>query len=144
MNWPDAEAAIRTHIETNWTGMTLAWENEAAVSADTFMFVAIEGVYADKTLYGGTGKRTSVQAGIVHFHAFIPLLTGKAVALDAVADMTALLELRVLNDGISFEGGNPPSPVEAGPDDRLVPAAQPGGLWYRCSGSVPFVLIGSV
>jgi hypothetical protein len=149
MNWPEAEAAIRAEIETQWastafTAFSLAWQNEVEDFDDSYMAVDIDGVYAEKTIFGSPGKRSSIEAGIVYYHAFTPIGRGKALALAAVQAMTDILELRTLSDVIKIDGANPPSPVEAtGSRDREMPTQQPGGMYYRCSGSVPFIVIGN-
>lgn len=147
MLWDEAEAAIVAHIETQWlagpyAAVPLIFENTLPDAvADTFMAVTIEGVYADKTIYGGTGKRSSEEGGIVFFHAFVPSGTGKATATAMAVAMTGMLELQTIPTGIYLAGGDPPSPAD--PGDITIPGAQPGGAFYRVSGSVPFVLIGS-
>lgn len=148
MNWPDAEVAIRSLIETEWAltpyaaTMPLAWENENDTPESQFLFVTIEGTFADKTIYGGPGKRSSVEAGLVFYHAFVPVSTGKSLALNAINTMNGILQLQVVQSAIRIEGANPPSPIEMTPD-RDVPRSQPGGMYYRCSGSVPFIVIGT-
>jgi len=149
MNWPDAEVAIRELIETEWAlsqfaaTMPLAWENENDTPESQFMYVSIEGTYVDKTIYGGPGKRSSIEAGLIFYHAFIPILTGKSLALTAVNEMSNILQLRVVQSAIRIEGANPPSPTEMTPD-RDFPRPQPNGMYFRCSGSVPFLVIGTV
>lgn len=154
MIWAEAEAAIRAEIETQWpqtayAAMPLVWENEVAESAvGQYMAVDIEGVSSEKSIFGAPGKRFSVQDGVVFFHAFVPIGTGKAAALGAVQAMTSILELRALGVGaeIRIEGGATPSPVEARRDRdwELVNRGQPGGNYYRCSGSVAFILTGTL
>lgn len=145
MDWHDAEAAIRAHVEAQWAlsdhaAMPLVWENEQAAYATNYLAVLIEGTYADKTIYGSAGKRVSVEGGIVYFHAFVPIGTTKAAATAPVVAMTTILELQTIASAIRLEGGNPPSPVAEGPE---VPNEQPAGTYYRCSGSVPFIVIGA-
>jgi hypothetical protein len=55
--------------------------------------------------------------------------------------MTAALELQLVSTSIYLEGGNPPSPAEAA--DVNIPGIQPGGVYYRVSGSVPFIVTGA-
>lgn len=147
MLWNDAETAIRSQIETQWAlsayaSMSLSWDNEVEPYAERYMAIMIEGIYAEKTIYGSVGKRSSVEAGIVFFHAFTPTGSGKSEAAGAVQTMTGILELRVLSNDVRLEGGNPPSPVEHGSEiDRALPGTQPHGNYYRCSGSVPFIVI---
>ncbi len=148
MLWTAAETAIRAHIEAAWAlgsyaAMPLVFENETAVpdGAESYMLVTVEGTFADKSIYGGAGKRSSVEGGIVFFHAFTPLGRGKAVAAAPVDAMTAILELQVIATSIRMDGGNPPTPVSHG--DASVPNDQPGGNFFRCSGSVPFIIIGT-
>lgn len=146
MNWDAAEASIRAFIETAWAAgsypsIPLVFENEGAATSDTYMAVNIEGIYADKSIYGSAGKRSSVEGGIVFFHCFVPTGWGKAAATGPVRALTQILELSTIDTGINFEGGNPPSPVG---DDPMLPSPdQPGGNYYRCSGSVPFIVIGT-
>ncbi|BBK37689.1 hypothetical protein STAQ_27670 [Allostella sp. ATCC 35155] len=145
MDWHDAEAAIRAHVEAQWplsqfAAMPLAWENEFSGYQNDFITLVVEGTYADKSIYGSSGKRLSVEAGIVFFHCFVEPGRGKAAALAPVVAMTRILELRAIQGAIRLEGGAPPSPVAEGPE---VAAQQPGGAYYRCSGSVPFIVIGN-
>lgn len=153
MTWAEAEAAIRAEIETRWpqtayAAMPLVWENEVAESAEQYMAVDIEGVASEKSLFGSPGKRFSVQDGIVFFHAFVPIGKGKSGALGAVQAMTSILELRALGAGseIRLEGGATPSPAEArgNRDWELANRGQPAGMYYRCSGSVGFILTGTL
>jgi hypothetical protein len=160
--WDECEAAIRSYIEAQWAlsafaaTIPLAWENETAADSASYMIINIEGTYADKTIYGGAGLRSSVEGGVVYFHCFAPAGRGKAAALSPVVAMAGILELQTLSLAIKLEGANPPSPVEVPrgsgrrglgddptPADPLVPPTQPEGQFYRCSGSVPFVLIGA-
>jgi len=149
MNWPDAEAAIRAQIEAQWAAgpysdLKLIWENETEDTSDRYMAVDIEGSYAEKTIYCSPGKRSSIEAGVVYFHAFTPIGKGKSLALSAVQAMAEILELQTLGGGaIKLDGANPPSPVESRSDrDWELARGQPGGMYYRCSGSVPFIVIG--
>lgn len=147
MLWDEAEAAIQAHIEAQWlagayASVPLVWENTLPDGVPgTFMAVTIEGVYADKGIYGGAGKRSSEEGGVVFFHAFVPSGTGKATASAMVVAMNTMLELQYVATGIYLEGGSPPSPAD--PGDINIPGAQPGGAFYRVSGSVPFILVGS-
>lgn len=150
LNWLDAEIKIRAQIETQWAlsafaAMPLTWENEDIDWGDRYMAVNIEGYYAEKTIYGSVGKRSSIEGGMVYFHAFIPTGSGKRQALAAVLTMSGILELQTIGGRINLAGANPPSPVEIiSTRDRELPGmAQPGGNFYRCSGSVPFILIGT-
>lgn len=148
MLWNAAETAIRSLMETQWalgayTNMPLVFENENTIYDDRYMAVSIEGVFAEKAMYGSAGHRLSVEAGIVFFHAFIPTGKGKSTAMGAVAAMTAILEYQVISNAIRLEGGAPPSPVAYGADDRELPNQQPGGNYFRCSGSVPFIVVDS-
>lgn len=153
MLWAEAEAAIRAEIEAQWAvgafaAMPLVWENEVAAAAGQYMAVDIEGVASEKSIFGSPGKRSSVQMGIIFFHAFVMAGKGKATALNAVQAMTSILELRAMgpNAEIRLEGGATPSPAEARRDRdwELTNRGQPGGMYFRCSGSVGFVLIGTV
>lgn len=145
MDWHDAEAAIRSHVEEQWAlsdfaHIPLVWENEQHAYQVDYMAVIVEGTFADKTIYGSTGKRVSVEGGIVYFHCFVSPGLRKSAATGPVVAMTQILELQVIASAIRLEGGNPPSPVADGPE---VPGDQPGGAYYRCSGSVPFIVIGN-
>jgi hypothetical protein len=150
MTWTEAEAALRAFITAQWasTGlaadMPLAWQNETVEYSERFLAVEIDGVWAEKTLYGGTGMRSSVLGGIVFLHAFIPTGAGRAAATNAIDVITQAIELQTISNVINLEGGAPPSPVAYGDVDREIPGGQPGGNFYRCSGSVPFIVIGTV
>lgn len=146
MNWDEAEAAIRSHIETAWASgdyadIPLVFENENADPATNYMVVHVDGVFAEKGLYGGAGMRMSVEGGIVFFHCFVRRGDGKAAATAPVRALTQMLELQVISSVIDMEGGNPPSPADLG--GPLTPPGQPAGNYYRCSGSVPFIVRGS-
>jgi hypothetical protein len=150
LKWPEAEAAIKAEIETQWaltayTGLKLVWENIVEDYGDRYMAIDIEGTHSEKTIYGSVGKRSSIEGGLIYFHAFTPIGKAKALALNAVQAMADILELRTIgtNAEIKLEGSNPPSPVEQIPFDRVIPRAQPDGMYYRCSGSVPFILVGT-
>lgn len=145
MDWHDAEDAIRAHVEAAWAlsdyaAMPLVWENEHPGYQSNFMAVLVEATYADKTIYGSAGKRVAIEGGIVFFHAFVDPGIGKRAASGPVVAMTGILELQTIGSAIKCEGGNPPSPVAEGPE---VTAAPSGGAYYRCSGSVPFIVIGT-
>jgi hypothetical protein len=156
MLWDECEAAIRTTLEAAWAlspyaTIPLVFENENKDDSDFYMVVNVEGTYAEKSIYGPMGYRYSFEAGIVFYHCFGPWGAGKAAVLSPVVALGQILELQTFNAVIKFEGANPPSPVEWSrprggladdytPADGLVPTAQPEGQYYRCSGSVPFVL----
>lgn len=145
MDWHDAEAAIRAHIEAAWplsgyAHIGLAWENEPVGYATDYMAVIIDATFAEKSIYGSAGKRISVEGGIVFFHCFVSPMVGKRAATGPVVAMTQILELQTIGTSIKLEGGNPPSPVADGPE---VPSEQPAGTYYRCSGSVPFIVLGN-
>jgi hypothetical protein len=147
MNWDAAEAAIRTHIETAWASgsyasIPLVWENEQAADSPSYMVVTIDGVDADKTGYGSTGKRYSVEFGLVIFHCFVPSGWGKAAASAPVRALTQMIELQSISSVIDMDGGWPPSPTDFG--DLLTPDGQPGGNYYRVSGRVPFAIRGAL
>jgi hypothetical protein len=150
VTWSDAVTALRAFIEAQWAtlpqaaSMPLAWENETGDYNGTFLAVSVEGVTADKTIFGSAGKRSSVLVGIVFLNAFVSTGAGVSAAFAAIDALTALLELQIVAGAIRLEGGAPPSPVEYGERDRDLAAAQPGGQYWRCSGSVPFVVIGTV
>lgn len=148
MRWPEAETFLTDYIIAEWAltayaaSMPLVFENDAqAIYSHTYMAVAIEGVLAEKTIFGSQGLRSSVEVGIVFYHAFQEANTGKTIVLGAVDAMTQILELRSLsNSQILLEGANPPSPSASYSSyDRELPLrSQPGGNYYRCSGSTPF------
>jgi hypothetical protein len=145
MNWTQAETALRTHIEVNWAlssyaNIPLVWENEHEPESGVYMAVNIEGVYAEKGVYGSGGKRSSIEAGIIFFHNFVEVETGKAQATAPIDTLVEILELKTVSTYIDLEGANPPSPVAYGTDDREVGNPQPGGQYYRCSCSVPFII----
>lgn len=145
MDWHDAEDAIRAHVEEQWAlsdfaHIPLVWESEFPGYQSNYMAVVIEGTYADKTIYGSSGKRVGVEGGIVYFHCFVDPGLRKSAATGPIVAMTQILELQTIASAIRLEGGNPPSPVAEGP---AVPDQQPGGAYYRCSGSVPFIVIGN-
>ncbi len=150
MLWSDAEAAIRTYVETAWAlsayhQIPLVWENEIAPPQTTFIVMTIEGVFPEKTIFGTAGKRESIEHGLVFYHCFVPTGTGKQAASRPVDAMTGILQLTPIAAGLNFAGANPPSPVERGEaTDASITAAQPAGVYYRCSGSVPFILITAV
>ncbi len=140
MNFADAEVAIRAHIEAGFTlgGFHLAWENEDWIRGNSnFVYIAIEGVFSEKSIYGSVGQRSSVEHGIVFIHTFTKKGTGKAAALSCIIELTKLLELQTIAEVIDMDGGAPPSPVE---DDSDLVGSRPTGNYYRCSGSVPFIV----
>jgi hypothetical protein len=146
MNWDAAESAIRSHIESKWamgsyTSIPLVWENEDAADSPSYMAVLIEGIDADKWVYGGSGKKASVESGMVFIHCFIPRGWGKAAATAPVRALTQMIELQTIAAGIKMEGGLPPSPADLG--DAMTQSGQPGGQYYRCSGAVPFIVLGT-
>ncbi len=149
MRWPEAETFLKDYIIAEWAltayaaSMPLVFENDGqAIYSHTYMAVAIEGVYGEKTIFGGVGMRSSIEVGIVFYHAFQEASTGKLVVVGAVDAMTQILELKSLsNSRIKLEGANPPSPAERTDYDRELPRAQPGGNYYRCSGSTPFIVL---
>lgn len=150
MNWTDAVAALRAFIEAQWSGagmaatMPLAFENEAGDYNGSFLAVSIEGVTVQKSLYGSEGMRSAVLFGVVFLNCFVPTGSGTGTAFAAIDALTAMLELRTIGTAIKTDGGAPPSPVAYGDTDRDIASSQPGGQFYRCSGSVPFIVIGTV
>src|SRR5260370_42265506 len=103
MLWDEAEATIRSDIETQWAlgtyaAIPLVFENETAAppEAPSFMLVNIEGVYAEKSIYGGAGQRVSLEAGLVFFHCFSPAGGGKQAALSPARGVASPLELRTI------------------------------------------------
>lgn len=147
MNWYEAEAAIKSYIEETWAGssyasMPLVWENDPEEFSTSYMVVDIEGTYSDKTIYGSVGKRSSIEAGIIFLHVFVPTGEGKEAATKPIVYLSSVLELRTIASYIDLDGANPPTPIHFGIDelDREIPLKQPGGNYYRCSGSVPFII----
>ena len=152
MNWTQAETAIRNHIETQWAlgayaTLPIVWENEDNVNTtdvpESFVQINIEGTYADKTIYGSTGKRSSIEAGIIFYHCFVPIGSGKALASGPVVTLGDILQLQTISQVIDLEGSNPPSPVYSQRDEldrEIINQNQPSGNYYRCSGSVPFII----
>lgn len=150
MTFDQAETALRAHIETQWAASAYAstrviWDNDRQEETDgqgsAFVWISIEGTYADKTIFGGSGKRSSVEGGIVLFSAFVPQGTGKSAANGMVQTLTTALELQLISTSVYCDGGNPPSPAD--PTDVSIPGGQPGGMYYRVSGSVPFIITGA-
>ena len=147
MNWLEAETAIRSHIETQWalsaySSISLVWENEEEIMNNNYMMIEIEGIFSEKTIYGSVGKRSSVEFGIVFFHCFVPINSGKSAAVGPVVAMNSILELQSIESYIDLEGSNPPSSAQSGSDATM--QKQPGGNYYRCSGSVPFIVRSAV
>jgi hypothetical protein len=148
MLWDAVEEAIRDHIEAQWalssySSIDLLFENDLPErpAPDQYMMITIEGTFAEKGVFGGPGKRLSVEGGIVYFHMFGVAQGGKDAVLKPVIAMASILELQVISTAIKMDGANPPSPVPYG--DPGVPQNQPEGNYYRCSGSVPFIVIGA-
>lgn len=106
---------------------------------ETFVLCVIEGTFSEKTIYGGSGMRTSQEGGLVFFHAFVPAGTGSAEAEVMVETLTSALELQVLQSRIFLAGAEPAQSGDLG--DASLPGVQPGGAYYRVSGSVPFNVI---
>lgn len=150
MLWDAAETALRSHVETQWAAgayatTQLIWDQDhhgdKDVTGGPFMWISIEGTYSSKGIFGGSGKRLSVEGGVVLFSAFVPTGTGKSTANSMVQTMTTALELQLVSTSIYCEDGNPPSPAD--PTDVSIPGGQPGGMYYRVSGSVPFIITGA-
>jgi hypothetical protein len=147
MDWVTAETTLRAYIAAQWAssvyaGVPLVWENTLDDPAATFVSATIEGTYTEATIFGGSGKRNVIRAGIIFFHAFTPLGSGKDAAVGMVTTLTNAIELQSVAEGLNTDAGNPPSPVEVRSlYDRGIPLQQPGGDFYRCSGSVPFIAI---
>ncbi len=151
MNWTDAETAIRSYVETQWAlgsfaNLPLIWENEdenVKDSPESFMMLNIEGTFSDKGYYGSSGKHSSIEAGIIFYHAFVPIGSGKKSATGPVVSMGDILQLKTISQFIDLEGSNPPSPVYAKRDEldrEIQNQQQPMGNYFRCSGSVPFII----
>ena len=142
MTWDEAEAAIKTYVEVQWAisayaSVRLFWENLDWVEGeDRFLYLTIEGLFAEKTIFGSTTKRMSVEHGIVFVHCFVEKGVGKQSALKMLVAMNQILEIKSISSVIDLEGAAPPSPVE---DDSLI-AGRPGGNYFRCSSSVPFIV----
>ncbi len=146
MFWDEAETAIRAYIELQWAltsfaAIPLSFENEFNPNSDRYMLVNIEGSFSDKSIFGPEGSRISQEYGMVYYHSFGKEGVGKLATLSPCVAMANLLELRVLQETIYLDGANPPSPAQTA--DLLVPDGQPSGQYYRCSGSVPFLLLGA-
>lgn len=149
MLWDAAEAALISHIKTQWAlgayaTTQLIWENKTYQpdgKETDFVYLSIEGTYADKGIFGSVGKRASEEGGIVFFSAFVPQGVGRTRATALVQTMTGILELQRVSTAISLAGGTPPSPADAA--DVNIPGVQPGGVYYRVSGSVPFIVTGA-
>lgn len=145
MTWTEAEAAIRAHIETQWAlgsyaALPLVFEAEPpAAEADHFVAINIEGTFADKTIYGSVDKRSSTEGGIVFVHCFSPIGGGKAAVTEPIDAMVGMLELQTIQSVIKMDGADPPTPVAHG--DDLQPSGQPAGNYYRCSSSIPFIVV---
>lgn len=147
MTWAEAVAALRSHLEAQWSGSAyaatpLVWENETYETdgaGGEFVFLSVEGVFADKTIYGGSGKRSSTEGGLIFFTAFVPQGVGTARAMALVGAITGFLELQHVGTGIYLEGANPASPADSG--EVNIPGQQPGGMYYRLYGSVPFIVV---
>lgn len=144
--WDEAEAEIRTYIETQWalssySNIRLVFENETIPLENIYVIVNIEGTYPDKPPYGSQGTRFYIENGIVFFHCFAPTGVGKQAATGPVVALKDILELQTIADVIKMEGANPPNPADS--RDNLLPNQQPGGNYYRVSSSVQFFLIGS-
>jgi hypothetical protein len=150
MTYSEAEAAIRALIIEQWAvsgladRLPLVFENSNADYGEYYVLIEIEGVWAEKTIFGSVGKRLSTQGGLVFVHAFVPTGAGKGLALQAVETVCAGIELQIVQSVIRFDGASPPSPVEDRVRDREISWQQPGGNYYRCSGSVPFLVYGSI
>ncbi len=151
MLWDEAEKEIRTFIEIGWAASSFAaiplvWENQIAPPESTFIEMTVVSTFAEKSIFGTTGHRISIEHGLVFYHCFVPTGTGKQTALQPVVAMTGILQLQTIGPGtVNFAGANPPSPVERGEAaDAFITSAQPAGVYYRCSGSVPFILISQI
>jgi hypothetical protein len=142
MNWAEAEANIKTYVEAQWaissfSSVKLFWENlDWIIGKDRFLYISIEAVFSEKTIFGSISKRMSVEHGIVFIHSFTEKGVGKQPALQMLVTMNQILEIKTISSVIDLEGSAPPSPVE---DDSLV-AGKPGGNYFRCSSSVPFIV----
>lgn len=142
-----AMAAIRSHVETGWAAsayaaVPLIWANEYSdptTDLASFVYVSIEGNGSDKTVIGSTGLRVSQEYGIVYYSAFVPEGSGATTATAMVDTIAGLLELQAIATEIKMDGADPASPAD--PTEVTVPNMQPGGAYYRVSGSVPFNVI---
>jgi hypothetical protein len=88
--------------------------------------------------------RSSVQFGVIFMHAFVPTGSGIGTAFAAIDALTSMVELKTISEVIKTEGGAAPSPVAYDERDRDVGRSQPEGQYYRCSGSVSFIVISTV
>lgn len=147
MTWTQAVAALRQHLEAQWSvsayaAIPMLWENERYTTdgaGGPFVFVSIEGVFADKTIFGGTGKRSSTEGGLIFFSAFTPIGEGAGRATAMVDTIATALELQNVSNSIYLEGANPASPADS--SEVNIPGQQPGGMYYRVYGSVPFIVV---
>lgn len=150
MYWDEVEDDLKAYVAAQWalsayvSTFPLVYENETQMASHSdFILIHIEGTFVEKTIYGSVGKRSSIEGGIVFFHCFGETGKGKKRILQPIIAMTQILELRQISSFIDLEGANPPTPVYSSQDelDRLLPSvAQPEGNYYRCSGSVPFIV----
>jgi hypothetical protein len=142
MNWDAAEAAIKAYAEAQWAlsafaSVKLFWENETWIEGqDRFLYLDIQAVFSEKSIFGSATKRMSIEHGLVFIHAFTEQGVGKQPALQMLVAMNQILEIKSISSVIDLEGAAPPSPVES---DSLI-AGKPGGNYFRCSSSVPFIV----
>jgi hypothetical protein len=150
MFFDEAETAIRTYVEEQWAlsafaSIRLVFENETVPDEDTYMVINIEGTFPEAGPYGTKTDTENthlyVPHGLVFYHCFAPTGRGKLAAASPVRALQNILELQTVADVIKILGANPPSAAEQ--SDNLLPDKQPGGNYYRVTGSVPFFLIGS-
>lgn len=147
MLWDAAEVAIKNYITTAWASSAyastpLVWENDTLPDERLgYVIVTIEGIPSagEGSMFGGT--HLAVDAGIVFYHSFGPSGGGKAAVLSPAVTMGTLLQYQIISTDIKFDKANPPSPADT--DDNLVPNGQPGGNYYRVSGSCPFIVVGT-
>lgn len=145
MDWPTAEATLKAFVEAHWAAsiyasVPLVWENSLDQPSETMIYATIEGTYTEASIYGD--RRCVISAGLIYFHAFTPLGSGKTQALAMVYTLTTAIELQAVAEGLNTDAGNPPAPIEQRRDaDRGMQIQQPGGDYFRCSGSVPFLVI---
>ena len=150
MNWAEAEEYITDYIRTQWiscpygSAVQLIFEGEPTVPVVPFIVVNITGVSSDKSIWGSAGKRFSLEHGIVFYHAFVESNSGKRFPLDLICKMGDILQMQVLNSSINMQGSFPPYPVtNSGPQDHRVENMKIDGMLLKCSGSVPFTLLGT-
>jgi hypothetical protein len=148
MFFDEAETAIRTYIEQQWAlsayaSIKLVFESETTPDEETYMVVNIEGTFPEKGPYGiktdTENTHLYVEHGLIFYHCFAPTGQGKLAGSSPARALQNILELKTVANVIKMGGANPPSAAEQ--SDNLLPDKQPGGNYYRVTGSVPFCVI---